>query len=114
MYLTPTFLLLLKSHVSVAPPPAKHPFNDPSTALISTMCPGSPLQGSTQVTTVIARSNGHLLNDSISNDNSPRCFLCSICATKNGFPFEAQLMAHLKTNFFFIPLKTVCAGWKLS
>ena len=111
MCLTPTFLF--KSHVSVAPPPAKHPFNNPSTGLISTRCPGSPLQGSTQVSTVIARGSDHLLNDSASNVKSPRCFLFAICATKDGCPVEAQLLAFLKTNFFLFPLKTVCAGWKL-
>ena len=124
MSLTPTFLF--KSHVSVAPPPAKHPFNDPSsglntgplitglgTGLISTRCPGSPLQGSTQVSTVIARGSDHLLNYSASNVKSPHCFLCAIDATKDRCPFEAQLLAFLKTNFFLFPLKALCAGWKL-
>ena len=128
---TSTFLLI--SHVSVASPPAKHPFNDPSTGLftgplnhstglntgplitglISTRCPGSPLQGSTQVSTVIARGSDHLLNYSPSNVKSLRCFLFAIYTTKDRCPVEAQLLAFLKTNFFLFPLKTVCAGWKL-
>ena len=112
MCLTPTFLLF-KSHVSVAPPPAKHPFDDPPTGLISTRCPGSPLQGSTQVSTVIARGSDHLLNDSAPNVKSLLCFLCAIYATKDRCPVEAQLLAFLKTNFFLFPLKAFCAGWKL-
>ena len=112
---TPTFLLI--SHVRVASPPAKHPLNNPSTdlitGLISTRKPGSPLQGSTQVSTVIARGSDHLLNDSASNVKSLRCFFCPICTTKDRCPVEAQLLAFLKTNFFLFPFKAVCAGWKL-
>ena len=89
---TPTFLFLLKSHVSVSPSSAKHPFNDPSTGLIRTRCPGSPLQ----VTTVIARSCDHLLNYTAFTVKSLRCFLCAIYTTKNRCPFEVQL---LKLNF---------------
>ena len=103
--MTPTF----KSHVSVAPPPAKHPFNNPSTGLMSTRCPGSPLQ----VSTLIARGSDHLLDDSAPNVKSLRCFRCAICATNDRCPVEAQLLAILKTNFFLFPLKAVCAGWKL-
>ena len=108
MCLTPTFLLI--SHVSVASRPEKHSINDPSTG---TRCPGSPLQGSTQVSTVIARGSDHLLNYSPSNVKSLRCFLFAICTTKDRCPVEAELLAFLKTNFFLFPLKAVCAGWKL-
>ena len=120
MCLTPTLLFI--PHVNVASLPAKNSLNDPSTGLltgpfftclISTRCPGSPLQGSTQVSTVIARGSDHLLNYSAPNVKFPRCFLCAIYATKDRCPVEAQLLAFLKTNFFLFPLKAVCAGWKL-
>ena len=111
--MTATLLFLLKSHESVSPPSAKHPFNDPSTGLISTRCPGAPLQGSTQVTTVIARGSHHLLNYTAPDVKSPRYFFCAIHATQERRPFEAQLLAILKTNFSFIPLKALCARWKL-
>ena len=112
MCLTPTFLF--KSHVSVSPPPAKHPFNNPSTGLISTRSPSSPLQGGTQVTTVIARGSDHLLNCTAPDEKSLCSFFCAIYAAEDGCPFKAQLLALLETNFFFGPLKTLSARWKLS